>query len=715
MRKLKFGLRSKILAGGFVFLVPLAIALAFLYQAGTAQIHTAELERAGLEATSPLVDALFDWQVAGLDKNADTAVADLERYKTVVTERAQELAYNPEAMAATKTEWSGPDALIAAAKAGSGGDFDQFEQLHKRLVADLRYLADTSTLVLDPDLDSYYLMLVMYQSVPSMLNDVTELRRYRTSGRLASSEALPMYALASNLQKTAGELRDQLSRSVNAVSQGYGPVPDYDAQQADLIVAATEATTQAAFRAAQAAELFDVGDFNTLLESMLARLRHVYANGLSAFNVMLDLRVAHFQGILIVSFAAALGGLALGTALLFWVSRGILRRVSGVVRSLEALAGGDLARDLPPGLAKSRDEIGTLARTADRLRGQLLDQVASIAQVADRLANMGSTLALNAEQSASAIEQMSAASGHVAKFAAGQKEQTDAAGGETRSMTSRIAQSNQMTQGIAARLESFQQSMQVNLDRIRATAGEAQRQGTLAESLSRAGEDGERAMEDLRQSVTGVVERTREIQDIVQIILDIAGQTNLLSMNAAIEAAHAGETGKGFAVVAEEIRKLAETSSSQAQTVKALVESIAGSAGQTMEQSDRTSESFRTVRRDITSVVSASRAIAEQMAQQETEDQQLLGMLEDLAKFYGELSQLMEAQVTQSRTVGDILGRLEDASRQISDSMQEQKIGMEHTANAVIQVRDTSTELSGVMDTLTTLMGRFKTAAQPNT
>jgi methyl-accepting chemotaxis protein len=714
MKKLIVGLGSKILVGGFVFLIPLAIALIFLYQAGTAQINAAELERDGLNATRPLFDALFDWQAAGLSRNADAVATDLDKYRTTMKKYADALAYNAGAMAAVKIQWSGPDALLAAAKAGASGSIDQFASLHKKLITDLRYLADTSTLVLDPDLDSYYLMLALYQSIPSMLNDVTELRRFRsTTGAMPATSALPMYALARSLQTTAAELKAQVARSVNAVDQGYGPVPGYDtaAAQTDSIIQATETTSQAAFYAAQSNEPFDAGAFENIVGHLMPRLRQMYSDGMQAFNIMLDLRVAHFQGILTVAFASALAGLALGMVLLLWVSRGILGRVSGIVRSLEALARGDLVSDVSVKLKRSKDELGSLARTVERLRGQLQDQVASIAQVVDQLSLMGSNLASNAEQSAAAIAEMSAASGHVAKFAAGQKEETDAAGGETRSMGTRIAESNRMTQGIATRLRSFQQSMEANLKRIQATAAEAQRTGELAESLSRAGEDGERSMDDLRQSVDGMAGRTREIQDIVQIILDIAGQTNLLSMNAAIEAAHAGDSGKGFAVVAEEIRKLAETSSSQAQSVKTLIESIASSASQTMTQSETTSESFRTVRRDIVSVVGASQAIAEQMSQQEIEDHQLLGVLEELARFYGELSQLMEAQVIQSQTVGDILGRLEDASRQISDSMQEQKIGMEHTANAVIQVRDTSAQVAGVMETLTSLMTRFKTVS----
>src|SRR5690242_6675268 len=113
MRKLILGLRSKILGGGFVFLVPLAIALVFLYQAGTAQINTARLERGGLDATVPLFDALFDWQAAGLHGNTDTVVKDLERYETEVAARASQLSYSAEGMEAAKIPWSGPAELIA--------------------------------------------------------------------------------------------------------------------------------------------------------------------------------------------------------------------------------------------------------------------------------------------------------------------------------------------------------------------------------------------------------------------------------------------------------------------------------------------------------------------------------------------------------------------------------------------------------------------------
>ncbi len=185
---------------------------------------------------------------------------------------------------------------------------------------------------------------------------------------------------------------------MNAVAQGYGAVPDYDAAWTESIVAAAEATSQLALHATRDQAVFDPGAFANTLSNLVPRLRQMFDIGMRAFNIMLDLREAHFRGILIFALASALAGLGLGLALhalgVTRHSRPRLRRGAGV----EAPAGGDLARDVPRDLARFRDELGTRARTVDRPRGQLQDQVASIALVVDRLSGMRSTLASNAEQ-----------------------------------------------------------------------------------------------------------------------------------------------------------------------------------------------------------------------------------------------------------------------------------------------------------------------------
>lgn len=706
------GLRTKILSGALILLVPLGVSLFFLYDYGTAQINVAVAEQKGIQATVPLFNLLLDWQTLGVDGVPDDKISkDLDAYSKALTPLAGDLAYNAEAMKAAGYSWVGLEALSALVKAGPGGDFDKFLAVHQGLTSDLRYLADSSGIVLDPDLDSYYLLLALYQSVPGTLDGLTALRQFSRPGTTVLSQAarLSLYAQANLIQSFGTSLNDQVARSVKGLVGAYGPVPGYEAaMKTDLAPLSGAVTSVRDFSNQTAvATVFNPTTMNTYLDLLIPPLQQFREHAVSAAQVMLDERIAAFNSRLTTAFAVALAGLVLGLAVLGFVVVSVRRRTAQLIESLGAVAQGDLTREVPARLLNSGDELGELARSVKRLRGDLRTQVESLAAVTDQLSLLGSTLSANTEESAAAIEEMTATSAQVARFAVSQLEQTTLAGEEIGSMLSRITESNTLTQGMATQFFLFSQSMEANRRRIATTANEARVTGDLSEGLNKTGEQGEASLESLRQAIGGVVKKTQEIQEIVQFILDISDRTNLLSMNAAIEAAHAGQSGRGFAVVADEIRKLAETSSKQAQSIKNLVDGIAEAAAQTLARSEATGQSFKTVRHDIIAVRNASQSIAGQMLQQEAEDAKLSEGLQDFTRFYGELSGSMEVQVDQSQTVQRAIGSLGDASNQISQSMQEQKIGMEQSTEAVIQVRDTTVQLGRILDDLTQLMARF--------
>lgn len=706
------GLRTKILSGALILLVPLAVSLFFLYDYGTSQVNVALAEKKGIEATVPLFNLLLDWQTLGVDGAPDDKLSkDLDAYRQALTPLAGDLAYNAEAVKSAGYTWVGLDALSALVKAGAGGDFEKFLAVHQALTSDLRYLADSSGIVLDPDLDSYYLLLGLYQSVPGIMDGLTALRQFSRPGTTSLSQAarLSLYAQSNLIQSHGTSLNDQVARSVRGLAGAYGPVPGYEpAMKADLppLLAATGSLRDFSNQTAVAV-VFNPATLNTSVDFVLPLIQQFREHGVSAAQVMLDERIGAFNSRLVTAFSVALAGLLLGLAVLGLVVISVRRRAAQLIASLGAVARGDLTRPVPVGLLKSGDELGKLARSVQRLRGDLRTQVESLAAVTDQLSHLGSTLSANTEESAAAIEEMTATSAQVARFALSQTDQTTVAGQEIGSMLSRINEANTLTQGMATQFFLFGQSMEANRRRIATTAGEARVTGELAEGLNKTGEQGEASLESLRQAISGVVKKTQEIQEIVQFILDISDRTNLLSMNAAIEAAHAGQSGRGFAVVADEIRKLAETSSRQAQSIKNLVDAIADAAAQTLARSEATGQSFKTVRQDIIAVRNASLSIAGQMVQQEDEDAKLSEGLQEFTRFYGELSGSMEVQVDQSQAVQQAIGSLSNASSQISQSMQEQKIGMEQSTEAVIQVRDTSVQLGRILEDLTQLMARF--------
>jgi methyl-accepting chemotaxis protein len=250
--------------------------------------------------------------------------------------------------------------------------------------------------------------------------------------------------------------------------------------------------------------------------------------------------------------------------------------------------------------------------------------------------------------------------------------------------------------------------MEANRRRIQATAQEAAHSSELAAALSTTGEEGAKSLQSLNQSIAAVVQRTGEIQEVVQIILDIADRSSLLSMNAAIEAAHAGASGKGFAVVAEEIRKLANTSAQQAQTIKSLLGGIAAATETTRARSEATELSFQSLNSNIEAVRQAGTSISQQMKLQEAEDDRLTDGLVEFTNFYALLATSMEEQMSRSQQVKHLVDEVSDASQQISHSMTEQKIGMEQATEAVIQVRETAVQLATIISSLRDEVARFR-------
>ena len=200
------------------------------------------------------------------------------------------------------------------------------------------------------------------------------------------------------------------------------------------------------------------------------------------------------------------------------------------------------------------------------------------------------------------------------------------------------------------------------------------------DSLAQNTEEGIQRQNDVNQRIHGIEDQSKALQAANKTISDIAAQTNLLAMNAAIEAAHAGEAGKGFSVVADEIRKLSETSSAQSKTIREELKKIEGSINDVASVSQASTEAF----------VSVSNSIMQ--------TQQLVLQIKGA----------MEEQQEGSKQIGDALKLMNDNTSEVRAASHEMAEGNKAILDEIDHLRSTTGEIRDSMEKISTSAGEIK-------
>lgn len=353
--------------------------------------------------------------------------------------------------------------------------------------------------------------------------------------------------------------------------------------------------------------------------------------------------------------------LAIAGALSLALARRVTRRVAVLVRHAERVAAGDL-RDLPtPGSGRMHDELDALAASMHTMTEHLRTLLLSVDQGTARVADTAVTLAAGAQQMTAAAEQVSGAARAIA----------ESAGRQTTGIISiaRIAQ------------ESATDAISVTADAADA-ARSTQRVAAVAISVRR---DADAALESIgsialvtRDAVAAVatlLERSVAITRLTDTIARLADQTNLLSLNAAIEAARAGSAGRGFAVVAGEVRRLAEQSERARMDIDRLVTDMQGATriiGDRIAEVDtRVAQGSTVIRtaadavRSISEEVEASRAAVALIAERVRVQQQ---GTDALARHIESVTAAAQSNAVTSREVSSVVTEQASAVRDVATS-----------------------------------------------
>jgi methyl-accepting chemotaxis protein len=227
-------------------------------------------------------------------------------------------------------------------------------------------------------------------------------------------------------------------------------------------------------------------------------------------------------------------------------------------------------------------------------------------------------------------------------------------------------------------------------------------------NLATASEIGRTGLQEVAGDIQEIARESEGLLEINAVMENIASQTNLLSMNAAIEAAHAGEAGKGFAVVADEIRKLAESSGEQSKTIAVVLKKIKDSIDKITKSTGEVLNKFEDIDFKVKTVSDQEENIRNAMEEQSTGSQQILeaiGHLNDITQMVKSGSvEMLEG----SQEVIQEGKNLEMATQEITNGMNEMATGADQINVAVNQVNNISGANKENIDILVQEVSKFK-------
>ncbi len=293
-----------------------------------------------------------------------------------------------------------------------------------------------------------------------------------------------------------------------------------------------------------------------------------------------------------------------------------------------------------------------------------------------------------------------------------QTEEQSASVTETSSTIHQIAKNieslSQQIEGQSASVTESSAAIQQMVSNINSISTNLDRAGSGFEYLLTASNDGRDSMQNVIELVKDVSNQSEHLLETNEIIDSIASQTNLLAMNAAIEAAHAGEAGKGFSVVSDEIRKLAESSSEQSKVIEGELKKVVGTIATIVDASAKADLAFGAVATQIKEANGLIQEIRMAMREQNEGSQQVLEALDEIQNI---TVQIRDGSLEMNQGAAMILkemARLENISLKVQKSTQDIARSSEAIGQSIEEIVGVTTKNTRVVGSLNEIAGRFK-------
>jgi methyl-accepting chemotaxis protein len=438
---------------------------------------------------------------------------------------------------------------------------------------------------------------------------------------------------------------------------------------------------------------FPIGETGSQWTLMLGTERNIILEEVTALTVFT----------IIIGAASTI----IAALIVFFVAGNVTKPIVKVALTLKDISEGegDLTKTV---IVNSRDEIGDMALYFNATLEKIRNLVLIIKNQSVTLFDIGNELAGNMSETAAAINEITAnirsikgrvinQSSSVAETNATMERITvniEKLKSHVDRQTSSVAQSSSAIEEMLANIQSVTQTLVKNAGNVK--------------ELMDSSEVGRSGLQAVAADIQEISRESEGLLEINAVMENIASQTNLLSMNAAIEAAHAGEAGKGFAVVADEIRKLAENSGEQSKTISTVLKKIKDSIDKITRSTDSVLNKFEAIDNGVRTVSDQEENIRNAMEEQSVGSKQILEAIGQLNEVTQIVKGSSEEMLEGSRQVIEESQNLELVTEEISNGMNEMSTGADEINVAVDRVNTISGTNKDNIEVLVKEVSKFK-------